>query len=147
MSRKEFDTFDLKGGDRNVRAGIATVAATLASGKNPDGTNYTLPVSATVAVASSSPAGIADAALVAATANLRLLGYTIRESAGSPAAAAVNLRNGDADTDPLLAAETFAASGSEHRWFGPNGISCADGVFLERVSGNTTVVVYTAVIE
>lgn len=164
MARKAYTAFDLAGNERTVTEEMAGALATLASATNPDGSAYTLPVSGTVtatpsgtqvvsgtvngsaATATAGAVDNADEALVAPTANLRLMGYSITESADVPAAATVNIRNGAADTDPLVAAEVLAASGDRHRWFGPNGIASADGVFIERAAGEAVVVVYTAVI-
>lgn len=89
-------------------------------------------------------AGIADVQGVAATANLRLVGYSVRESAATPAAASVSLRHGTLATDPLLLPTVvLAAGGRLEHWFGPDGIACPGGIFVDRATGNTELVLYT----
>ena len=87
--------------------------------------------------------GTADVQGFAATAGLRLMGYSVRESAGSAAVAALNLRHGTTATDPLLAVSELAANGADNAWFGPQGINCPNGIFVDRVAGETELVLYT----
>lgn len=87
--------------------------------------------------------GTGDAQGVEAADGLRLMGYSVRESAGSAAVADFNLRHGGANDDPLLVVGELAANGSDVRWFGPQGLACPDGVWVERVSGETELVLYT----
>lgn len=87
--------------------------------------------------------GTDDVQGVAAAAGLRLMGYSVRESAGTPAAAAFNLRNGDGNSDPLLVVGEMASNGTDLRWLGPQGIACPAGVWVERVTGETELVLYT----
>lgn len=73
-------------------------------------------------------------AVFAASANMRLFGYSFRESGG--AAATFRIRNG-----PTGAAGTvhrtivLAANEEKHEWFGPNGILSELGISVERVAG------------
>ena len=89
-------------------------------------------------------ASATDEAGVAATANMRLMGYSIKETAG--AVATMSLLHGASAAGTALAHENFAAAGSETRWFGPQGIPCASGVWIERLTGSTAVVLYTKVV-
>lgn len=70
-----------------------------------------------------------------------LVGYSIRESAATAAAAVVVLRHGTADTDTPIATISLAADGVETANL--PAISCPDGIFVERESGETTVSLYT----
>jgi hypothetical protein len=88
-------------------------------------------------------AGTGDEAGIAAAAGLRLMGYSIKETAG--AVATLLLRHGDAATDTIMLAENFAAAGSVTRWFGPQGLPVQDGVFIERLTGTTAVTLWTTV--
>ena len=87
--------------------------------------------------------GTGDVQGVAATAGLRLMGYAVRESAGAPAVAALNLRHGDDATDPLLIPIELAANGSDNQWFGPAGVHCPSGIFVDRVAGETELTIFT----
>ncbi len=73
----------------------------------------------------------------------RLMGWSLVEShATTPALSELVLRNGTTTGDPEVAHIKVPASGSDHEWFGPQGITCKDGIFLDRVVGTTTVVVF-----
>lgn len=87
--------------------------------------------------------GTGDAAAVAAATGLRLMGYAVRESAGAPAVAALNLRHGTLATDPLLVPVELAANGADKQWFGPAGIHCPSGIFVDRVAGETELTIFT----
>lgn len=89
--------------------------------------------------------GTGDTAIVAATASLRLIGFACKEDAGSPAAAEFILRHGDDAADPILIPVKLAAGESRADWFGPDGIACASGIFLDRVTGTTQVTIFTKV--
>jgi hypothetical protein len=90
-------------------------------------------------------AGTADAdAVVAANANLRLMGYAIKEAAGTPAAALAAIVQGAtaaAGTD-LGAEHDLAANGEAFRWFGPDGLSVPGGLSVDRTTGTTRLVLY-----
>ncbi len=91
--------------------------------------NYTYTTIATAATT--------DEAGIAAAENLRLMGYTIRETAA--AAATVNLCHGAANTT-IMVGENLAASVTVNRWFGPQGLPCPNGVWIERLTGGSTAV-------
>jgi hypothetical protein len=89
-------------------------------------------------------AGTGDEAGVAATPNMRLMGWSIKETAA--AVATMSILHGASSAGTALAHLNFAASGSDTQWFGPQGIPCPNGVWLERLTGNTAVVLYTKVV-
>lgn len=82
-------------------------------------------------------AATGDEAGLAAATGLRLMGYSIRETAA--AVATLNIEHGTANSSPVLAAENLAAAGSVVRWFGPQGLPCASGIWIERLTGTTQV--------
>ena len=71
-----------------------------------------------------------------------LVGYSIRESAGTAAVATVILRNGTSTSDPAVAIIELAANASETRAL--PAVECASGVFVDRVAGETELVLYVA---
>jgi hypothetical protein len=74
---------------------------------------------------------------------LVLVGYSCRESAGSPAVAALNIVNGAAVSggDAIIPIE-LAANGSEMKWFGPEGIATPDGLSIEVVAGTVDITLF-----
>lgn len=88
-------------------------------------------------------AGTADVQGIAAVANLRLMGFSVTEDAGTPAAAEVVLRHGTSATDPIIARIKLAPDEStSDAPFGTQGIAVASGVFVDRVSGTTELSLY-----
>ncbi len=65
-----------------------------------------------------------------------LAGYSIREAATTAAAATVIIRDGTAASDPIVTVIELAANASETTVV-PGGVTCTDGVFVERVTGTT----------
>ena len=92
--------------------------------------NYTYTTVATAATT--------DEQGIAAAAGLRLMGYTIRETAA--AVATVNLCHGTSNAT-IIAGENLAASSSVTRWFGPQGLPVDAGVYIERLTGGSTQVI------
>jgi hypothetical protein len=89
------------------------------------------------------PAGTGDVAAVAAKPTLRLRGYSVAETAASAAIAEVILRHGTAAGDPMLTAPmNLAADG--YLPSPPMDVSCPNGIYVDRVGGNTTVILYVA---
>lgn len=82
-------------------------------------------------------AGTGDEAGHAAATELRLMGLSVRETAG--AVATLNIEHGTANSSPVLAAINLAAAGSTVLWFGPQGLPCASGIWIERLTGTTQV--------
>src|SRR5687768_14342718 len=147
MPRNTYASFDLASSQTKLWRSIAKALAILASGENSDATAYTLPTSGTAVTATPIATGTADAAGVAALANQRLMGFTVRETGGTPAIASLNLRHGTSVAGAIIAMAAVGASGQQTVWFGPNGIPAASGVFVDRVAGDTDLVLYTAAIE
>lgn len=89
--------------------------------------------------------GTTDAQAVAATLGLRLMGYSVKENAGSPDVATLVVRNGTTSGDTAIVNINLAASGSDTQWYGPQGVPVDAGVFIDRLTGESTIVVYTQV--
>ena len=96
--------------------------------------NYTY---TTIAAASGDEAGIA------ATGRLRLMGVSVRETAAG--VATLNIEHGIANSSPIMLPINLAAAGSLTLWFGPQGLPCAGGIWIERLTGTTQVVLITTV--
>jgi hypothetical protein len=88
-------------------------------------------------------AGTGDEAGLAGATGLRLMGVSIRESAAG--AATVNIEHGTANSSPVMWGATLVASTGKEWWFGPQGLPCDDGIWIERVAGNTAVFLITCV--
>lgn len=82
--------------------------------------------------------GAADVQGVSGTTTL--YGYTVRESAGTPAAATVILRNGTTNTDPIVGIVELAGDNSRADIL--PAVDCPDGLFIERAAGSTELVLY-----
>jgi hypothetical protein len=70
-----------------------------------------------------------------------LFGYSVRESAGTPAVASLVIRNGTSSAGAPVAFITLPASGSTTITL-PE-IDCPNGVFVDRLAGTTEVVLFT----
>lgn len=80
---------------------------------------------------------------VAAGTFLRLLGYSCRESAGTPAVATFRVMHGATVAGgTAVAVQELAANASDWVWFGPQGIACPNGITLDVVAGTLDVHVY-----
>lgn len=96
------------------------------------------------AIASKTYAGITadQEAAVAASADLRLVGFAARESDGTPAVAAFNIVRGATVADGVIVVPVeLAANESKTGWFWP-GIDCATGITVDRVAGTVDVVLF-----
>ena len=69
-----------------------------------------------------------------------LLGICVRENAGTPAAAGVILRDGTSATDPIRVPIKLAANGCIIG--GLPAVTFATGIFVDRESGTTELVLY-----
>ena len=88
-------------------------------------------------------AGTADIQALVPGDALRLMGFSVAESASSAAAAEVVLRHGESSSAPLLTAPiNLDANGIGFPRLPSNGIECQSGIFVDRVSGNTSLVLY-----
>lgn len=66
----------------------------------------------------------------------RLLGYSLYESAGTPAAAAVSLYDGTSTSGQFLARVGLASSGVANTWFGPQGVTFSNGLYVGAFTGS-----------
>jgi hypothetical protein len=48
----------------------------------------------------------------------------------------IHVYHGTSDTDPHLAGIAAQSGGSDTLWFGPNGISCPNGIYVKVYSGS-----------
>lgn len=85
--------------------------------------------------------GTGDEAGHAAAAGLRLMGYYVRETAG--AVATLNIEHGTANGGGVMAGVNLAAAATDHEWFGPQGLPCASGIWIQRLTGTATVFLIT----
>lgn len=86
-----------------------------------------------------------DAAVAAAT-GLRLVGWNIRESAASAAAASAKIVHGATGAGgTVIAALEVAANGSKSQWLWP-GIDCASGLSIDHLSGTLDINLYYTII-
>jgi hypothetical protein len=80
---------------------------------------------------------------VAASSGLRLMGYSIRESAGSEAVATCRIMRGaTAAGGTVLVNIELAASTSETVWFGPHGLEAETGLSIDRIAGTFDITLY-----
>jgi hypothetical protein len=87
--------------------------------------------------------GASDAVAHIANDMLILHGFSTAETAGSASTAEVVLRHGTNDTSPMLCAPiNFASDGFGYPTFFPVPMYCPNGIFVERRSGETTVILY-----
>jgi|ERR1044072_3123782 len=68
-------------------------------------------------------------------------GMTIREVAGTPAAARINIRDGSV-SGPILLAINLVASESVRDWFAPDGIRVNTGIYLQVLAGTVEGAIY-----
>jgi hypothetical protein len=74
---------------------------------------------------------------------MKLMGVGVAETAGTAAAAEVKLHHGTSSSDPLLCPSmNLTADGTGILPFG-GGIPCPNGIYVNRVSGNTELILYT----
>lgn len=83
---------------------------------------------------------------LAATANLRLMGYSVTEAAATAAAAEVSLRHGTLATDPEITGINLAADGSVRHSFDGAGIATPNGVFVDMVAGTAKLTLFWKVV-
>lgn len=87
-------------------------------------------------------------AAVAASAGLRLKGFSARESAGTAAAATFQIVNGatGAAAGKVFVVE-LTANESRSEWFGPEGIDCASGISIDWIAGAVDVYLHYVDVE
>lgn len=86
------------------------------------------------------PVATGTADVQGVTGKATLAGYSVRESAVTPAVATVILRNGTTATDPIVALIELAANASQTETL--PSIDCPGGVFVDRVVGETELSLY-----
>ena len=86
-------------------------------------------------------------AVVAAQAGLRLMGFSSKESAGTPAAATFRIINGATGaTNAPIVNVNHALSTSNTQWFGPDGINTPAGLSIDWLTGQVDVVLFYKVV-
>jgi hypothetical protein len=86
-------------------------------------------------------------ATIAANTGLRLIGFSVAESAGTPAVCEGKVVNGATGAAAGKVVNfSLAASGSIGTWFGPEGIACPLGISIDRVAGTFDITVFYKVI-
>ena len=87
------------------------------------------------------PSGTGDVQAIQPNNFLRLCGWSVSEDAGSTAQ--VVIRDGtSASGNPLVAPINCAPNGFGMWFTSGQGIPCSRGLFVDRISGQTTVVLY-----
>lgn len=87
------------------------------------------------------PAATTDVVISAASPLLRLLGVSVVETAG--AVATLSIQEGTSNnTANELIAMSLLANESRFEWFPEFGIPCPGGLWLERITGTTRLVIY-----
>lgn len=71
-----------------------------------------------------------------------LKGWSIAESTGA-AGASFYLRDGIDATGPIVAIVKLAANESSREWFGLQGIQFKTGIFVDRLTGSSELVLFT----
>lgn len=92
----------------------------------------------------SAAAATADAAAaVAANPRVRILGWSVRESAGTPAVATLRIMRGATVAGgTTIAFVELAANASAQQWYGPQGIEAQAGLTIDHIAGEYDIVVY-----
>ena len=79
----------------------------------------------------------ADGAVIAGAA--RLMGYSVRETAA--AVATLTIRDGSSTSGAPRAVCNLAASASYTVMFGPEGLDCPNGIFVDLLTGAVSITV------
>lgn len=90
--------------------------------------------------ATDDPSDTGDSAAVAAATGLRFTGFSCKEEASGPAEFII--RHGDDAADPIITRVTLNSGESRSEGPSDSGIACPDGIFIDRVSGTTSVTIY-----
>jgi len=101
----------------------------------------------TAAKLANSTAVVADVnALVTAQGGLKIMGYSVQESAGVPAAASLRIVNGATSAGTTTVFQKLVASQSVTTWFGDNGLECPNGITVDWISGQFDITIYYLII-
>lgn len=88
-------------------------------------------------------ADVDNAVAVVANKQLRLMGYSARESDGTPAVATFLIRdNTVGSSGDIIIYGELAANGSETVWFGDSGIVFGTGISIEHVAGTFDITLF-----
>lgn len=87
-----------------------------------------------------------DDATIAATTGLRLVGYSVKETAGTPAVAEGFIVNGATGAAAGKVACIGLAASTSHTVDLGAGIACPLGLSIDHISGTFDVVLYTIVV-
>lgn len=80
---------------------------------------------------------------VSAVSGLRLIGWAMRESDGTPAVATIRLMNGaTVSAGTGIITVELAANESKNAWYGPEGIDSENGITIDRIAGTVDVYIY-----
>jgi len=71
----------------------------------------------------------------AVTGSAVLIGMSVSGGSTGPK---VNIHDGTANSDPLVASLSVASNGAGSLMFGPNGVALADGIYVDIVSGDAS---------
>jgi len=86
-------------------------------------------------------------AVVAANSGLRLMGYSIKESAAVPALSTCNIIHGATVGGGVIAVNLkIALSSSNTVWFGPDGIAVPNGISVDWVAGQVDISIFYKVV-
>lgn len=87
------------------------------------------------------PTGTGDVEIItnATGGHTKFLGFSAHESAGTPAVAAFQIED---QNGKMLAVCELAADKSDSLWLGPQGIVADGGIQLNRLTGETHLVIY-----
>jgi hypothetical protein len=89
------------------------------------------------------PSGSGDGVACYPDPKLILHGFSSAESAGSASTAEVVIRHGVGSSGQMVCAPiNFAADGFGYPTFFPHPVPCPNGIFIDRVSGSTTIILY-----
>ena len=88
------------------------------------------------------PAATTSLAAIAATPNLRLIAVSVIETAGSAALVSVQEGTGTDLTKEVIALSLSANEAKSIHIAGDHGVPCPGGIWVNRLSGTTRVVVH-----
>jgi len=86
-----------------------------------------------------------DIAIGTPVAGLRFMGFSARETTAT-AGALFHIRHGTSNSDPVLVTVSLGLNESCREWYGPDGITAPNGIWLERVTGTIQVTGYMKVV-
>lgn len=86
--------------------------------------------------------GISSVQGLDAASNRRLLGFSITETASTPATAQVILHHGTSNAGSIISWVKLSANESTRDWYGDAGIGVANGLYVNRISGTTQVTLF-----